>query len=249
MGTMPAGELAYALDRVGAAFAHHIGGAELARERDAGGMAAEEDNAFRAQALCSDDATEAHRAVTDDGDVFTGTDLGNHGCVVARPHDIRQREERGHQGVVLAHREGEQRSIRIGNPNCLGLRTIGSTVAEETNVDASGRQAFVTEDAGTVGKSEGHYHHISALHRAHFGADGFDHADRFVSHPLALIGWLHRPIRPQVAAADTGARYADQGVGGLDNGGVGNAFDPDVTRGMHDGCAHSDLPRHCLVAE
>ena len=82
------GELSYALDRLGTTFAHHIGGAKLAAKRTAVGMATEENDAFRTQALRRNDAAEGDRPVTHDGDDLAGADLGNNRRVVAGPHDV-----------------------------------------------------------------------------------------------------------------------------------------------------------------
>ena len=53
------GELADALDRLLAAFAHHVGGAERPRQRDPVGMAAEEDDLLGAPAPGGDHAAQA----------------------------------------------------------------------------------------------------------------------------------------------------------------------------------------------
>ena len=73
-------------------------------------------------------------------------------------------------------------------------------------------------------------------------ADGFDDADELVPDPLAAPARLHRPVRPEIAAADAGAGDADEGIGRLDEAGVGNVLDPDVAGAVDDGCAHGGLP-------
>ena len=89
LGTLSARELEDVLHRLGAAFTDHVGGAKLACERDAIRMAAKEDNAFGSKALRGNQPAQAYCAITDDGDAFSGTDLGDNGCVVARSHDVR----------------------------------------------------------------------------------------------------------------------------------------------------------------
>ena len=59
-------ELAYALDSLFAALADNVGRAELARQRDPVGVAAEHDDLLRAEAARGDHAAEADRAVADD---------------------------------------------------------------------------------------------------------------------------------------------------------------------------------------
>ena len=74
-----AGELAHALDRLVAALAHDVGGAELARQRDPVGVAAEDDDLLGAEALGGDHAAQADGAVADDGHRLAGADLrGDH---------------------------------------------------------------------------------------------------------------------------------------------------------------------------
>ena len=202
-------------------------------------MAAEKNDAFRPEALRRNDATEGHRPVTHDGDDLAGAYLRNNRRVMAGSfHDVGERQERRHQGIVCPGREGEQCSIRIRNANGFGLGTLVPIVAEEPKVYARGWQTFVAKDAGTVGNCKRHDDHIATPHGAYLGADRFDHADRLVPHSLTLIGRLHRPIGPQVAATDARPGNPDHRISGLDNGGVRNVFYPDIAGRMHHCCAH-----------
>src|SRR5581483_5320057 len=196
MGARPAGELAYTLDCLGAPFAHHIGRAEFARKSDAVGMTAKEDDTLCTEALGGYHATQAHSTVTYDSYAFPGANLCDRCRVVPRAHDIRKCEQRRHKGLVLPDRKREECSICIRNPNCLGLCAIVPGVAEKSQVDASGGQAFVTEHAGTIGDGKRHDYQIATLQPAYLATDGFDHPDRFVPHSLARFGALHRPVRP-----------------------------------------------------
>jgi hypothetical protein len=54
VGAEAAGELAYALHRLVAAFTHYVGGPELLRERDPVWMAAEENDPLRVEPSCGD---------------------------------------------------------------------------------------------------------------------------------------------------------------------------------------------------
>ena len=74
-------------------------------------------------------------------------------------------------------------------------------------------------------------------------ADLFDDADRFVAHRLTVFERSIRRVRPQVAAADAGAGDADDRVGRVDDGGVGDVLDTDVAGLVHDGCAHVISPQ------
>ena len=66
-------------------------------------------------------------------------------------------------------------------------------------------QSFVAEDAGAVGVGERHDDEIADFHGANVGADGFDDADRLVSHAATGIAVFHGLVRPEIAAADAGA--------------------------------------------
>jgi hypothetical protein len=59
-----------------------------------------------------------------------------------------------------------------------------------------------------------------------------------VPHATASFARLHRLVRPEIAAADPGVSYANEGVRGLDQVGVGDPLDTDVPGAIHDGCAH-----------
>ena len=67
-----AGQLAHALDRLLAALAHHVGGAELPGELDAVRVAAHDDDLLGAEPLRRDDAAQADGAVADHGDRAAG---------------------------------------------------------------------------------------------------------------------------------------------------------------------------------
>ena len=60
---------------------------------------------------------------------------------------------------------------------------------------------------------------------------------------------LHLLVRPQVAAADRGAADDDEGIGRLDQTGVGDILDADVAGAVHDGSAHVDSFSCCGFGE
>ena len=82
------GELAHALGRLFAAFAHDGCCAELTRELDPVGVTAHDDDLLGAEALRRDHAAQADGAVPDDGHGLAGADPGGDGRVMARPHHI-----------------------------------------------------------------------------------------------------------------------------------------------------------------
>jgi hypothetical protein len=59
-----------------------------------------------------------------------------------------------------------------------------------------------------------------AIANPRIGADGFDDADGLVSHPLAGVAGLHLVVRPEIAAADSGAADIYERVRRLDQAGV-----------------------------
>ena len=96
----------------------------------------------------------------------------------------------------------------------------------------------MAEDAGTVGVGERHYDELTNLDAANVGADVLDDADRLVAHVAPRVAGLHCLVRPEVAAADRGARDADQRVGRFDQSRVGDVLDPNVAGAVHDSCTH-----------
>jgi len=97
--------------------------------------------------------------------------------------------------------------------------------------------------AGAVGPQERRDDEVTDLHGADVGADRLDNADEFVSHALAGLAGFHRPVRPEIAAADGGAGDDDESVGRLDEAGVGDGLDTNVAGAVHDSCSHvGDYP-------
>ena len=129
------GELAHALDRLIAALADDVGGAELARQRGPVDVTPEEDDLLGAEAPGGDHPAQADGAVTDDGDRLSGADLGDDRSVMAGAHHVREGEKRWHQRVVLGDRQDEQGPVRMGHPEGFGLCSDVSG-AEERSVDA-----------------------------------------------------------------------------------------------------------------
>jgi hypothetical protein len=56
-------------------------------------MASKQDDPIGAQALRGDHTAQANRAIADDRDSFSGSDLRHASRVMSRAHDIRQREQ------------------------------------------------------------------------------------------------------------------------------------------------------------
>src|SRR5215208_1192509 len=60
-------------------------------------------------------------------------------------------------------------------------------------------------------------------------------------HPAALRVGRHFLIRPQIAAANTGARNREKCVSWLNDARVGNGFYADIARAIHKSSAHRFL--------
>ncbi len=100
----------------------------------------------------------------------------------------------------------------------------------------------MAERAGAVGGRERHHDDVALLDLGDLRSDVLDDADGLVAHRLPGFRVLHRRVRPQVAAADTGARNAHDRIGRFDDGRVRDVLDADIAGGVHDGCSHALQP-------
>ena len=88
MDAEAAGRCAHAFDRFLAALAHDVRRAECFRQRDAIGMATQNDDLFGAEALGGDDAAQADRAVADHGHFFSVVDSCHSRRMMAGSHHV-----------------------------------------------------------------------------------------------------------------------------------------------------------------
>ena len=179
-------------------------------------MASEDDDPLRAEAPCGDHSAQSNCTVADDGHRLPGTGLGRERGVVARRHDVREREQRRHQLVVRPHRQHDERAVRLRDPDGLTLAAVDAVEAVPAPVEARGVQPFAAEHAGSVRPHERRHHEVADLHRADLGADVLDDADELVAHSATGLGVLHLVVRPEIAPADRGAGEPDEGIGRLD---------------------------------
>src|SRR5206468_7197488 len=101
----------------------------------------------------------------------------------------------------------------------------------------------LAKDAGSVRPHERRDDEVAGSHGADLAAGVLDDADELVSHAASGLAGLHRLVGPEIAAADRGARDADDGVRRFDKAGVRDGLDPDVAGAVHDSCAHvEELP-------
>src|SRR5205085_803737 len=171
------GELAYALDGLVASLADDVRRAELLRNRDAVGMTAQEDDSLGAEAPGGDHAAQADGTVADDGHGLARPSLGAERGVLAGRHHIRQRQERRHQRVVSADREGDERAVGLWHAHRLALAAVDAVKAVSASMEARRLEPLSAEDARAVGPHEGCDNELPRLHRADVGADRLDDAD------------------------------------------------------------------------
>lgn len=202
MHVFAAGELADVLDGLLAALGDDVGGAELARERDAVLVAAHDDDLLGPEALGGDHTAQADGAVAHHGHPLAGADPGDHRRVVARPYHVREGQQGRHQRVVLADRQRIQRAVGQRYAHRLGLRPVIARVAEEADVHARGRQTLAAERAGAVGVRERHDDEVALLDLRDLRSDVLDHADGLMAHASAGLAARHLVVRMEVAAAD-----------------------------------------------
>jgi hypothetical protein len=158
--------------------------------------------------------------------------------MVPRAHHVRQRQERGHQRIVLANVQNKECAIGLRNAKGLGLRAVHAVVSEEAAVKTRGLQMVVTKLARAVRIGEGHRHQVAFFQCSNTGANFFHHSDSFVPHALRAVFGPPRMVRPKIASADAGARDPNQGVGLFLDRCVGHVLNANVARSLHDCCAH-----------
>jgi hypothetical protein len=161
--------------------------------------------------------------------------------VVARPHHVRKSQKRGHQRIVFAVRQDDERSVRLRDTHRLALAAVDSVLTVPASVQARGVQPLAAEHAGAIRPQERRDDKVAGLHGAYFGADVLDDADELVAHAAASLARLHRLVRPQIAAADCGVGDADERVGRLGEASIGDVLDTNVAGAVHGSCAHGYL--------
>ncbi len=124
---------------------------------------------------------------------------------MARPHHVREREQRRHQRVVFADGQDEERPVRQRDAHRFGLGSTDLSRAEESTVEARGVESLVAEDAGAVGVGERHHDDVADLYGADVGSDCLDDTDRLVAHgpaarPAGSIRLYGQRSLPQMQA-------------------------------------------------
>jgi hypothetical protein len=157
---------------------------------------------------------------------------------VAGAHHVGQRQQRGHERVVLADLQHDQRAVCLRDAHGFTLAAVDVAEAVPAAVQACALQPLLAEGAAAVRPQERRDDQVAGLDRPHVATDGLDDADELVAHAAACLGRLHRLVGPEVAAADPGAPDANQRVGGLDQAGVWDVLDTDVAGAVHQCGSH-----------
>ena len=188
--------------------------------------------------LAGEHAAQPDGAVADDGDGVAGPNPGGDGAVVPGAVHVGQRQQRRHQRRVRGDRKLDQGALGQRHPNRLALTGVHPGVAPAAAVAAGDLEPVRAEVAGVVRPHERRDDQVAGSEAGHLRADLLDDADELVAHAAALLAGGHRPVGPQVAAADAGGGDADDGVGGLAQHWVGHVLDTHVAGLIHDGCSH-----------
>jgi len=203
-------------------------------------VTAQHDDPLGAEPARGDDAAQADRAVPDDRHDLARADFGSQCGVMPRPHHVRECQERRHQRVIGSYGQCDQRPIGQRDPHRFALAAIELGAAPPAAVKTGGLQSLLAELASAVGPGKWSDDEVALLDRSDCGAEILDETDELVAHPVADLAGCHGVVRPQIAAADTGTRDANQGVGWLDESGVGNRLDAHIVRAVHHRCSHVD---------
>src|SRR3954464_11361696 len=96
---------------------------------------------------------------------------------------VAERQQRGHECVVLADRQCGERAVCLGDAHGFALAAVDVVGAVAAAVQALALQSLAAEDAGAVRPQEGRDDEVAHVDRLHVDADGFDDADELVAHP------------------------------------------------------------------
>ena len=189
MRAEPAGELLDLRDAVVAAFLDDVGGAELAGERLAVGVAGHGDDPLGAQLLGGEHAEQPDRAVADDGDGLARAGLGGDGGEPAGAEHVGGGQQRRDQvGVGLP-------GVATRVPSASGMRAYSAWVPIAPiglGVHAAGLVAGPADLAGVVGGEERADDEVADLDGRDVGADLVDDADVLVAHRRVVDGGRRR---------------------------------------------------------
>jgi hypothetical protein len=96
-------------------------------------------------------------------------------------------------------------------------------------------EATLAVRADIVGGSERADHELSELNRLHIAADLDHDASILMAHVLGPAYVVQAAICPKVGPADAGRRELDDGVGALEDPGLGDCFIANVADAVENG--------------
>jgi hypothetical protein len=121
---------------------------------------------FSTQSSSGDHATETNGAVSDYGCFGARVNSRSDGGVITGSHHVGEGEERWQRFFSAALWNDEERSIRLRNPERLGLSTRNVFRSEEAAMETRSVKSLLTELAGTIGECERHDRQVAGLERA-----------------------------------------------------------------------------------
>jgi hypothetical protein len=183
---------------------------------------------------------QAHGAVADHRDGFALRHACGDGGVVAGGEDVRERQHRCQQVVVLGLRQPHECAVGLRHPHGLTLAAVDAGLAPVAAVQARGLQALLAELAGVVGVLERRDDEVALAHARDVRAGLLDDAEELVADRPALLLRRHAAVRPEVAAADARPDDADHGVGRRDQLRVGHRLHADVAGAVDESRSHED---------
>jgi hypothetical protein len=237
------GEFQNDLGRSVAALDNNVRGPERPGQRLTGGVAAQGDDPLGAKTPGGEDAAQAHRAVSDDGDPAAGPNAGAHCRVVTRAHDIGEREQRTHRCLrVTGAGDADQGGVGEGHAHRFALASVDPVEAPEAAGDAGSRDAGAAVGAGAVAIRGRRDDQVTLGDTAHVGTRVLDHPDELVANRARLVRRL-AAVNPEVPAADACEHNADDGIGGFGDNRVRAVSDFDHAGRFEDRRTHGPRAR------
>lgn len=192
---------------------------------------------LRAEASGSQHRTQADRAVTNNGHRASLAHTSRYGGVVAGAHDVGQREQARHHGVVRLLWGRYQRAVGQRDSRAFPLRAVDQVPvlvgrAPVGAVQARRRDAVAAVEAGAVAQRERRDHEVTLLDRGDRRTYFFHYSDELVTDAAWLLRQLNTAIGPQVRAADAARDRAHHHIGRKLKSWLGDLVEPDVTRAV-----------------
>src|SRR6185437_10518313 len=180
---------------------------------------------------------QAYGARTDYSDGIPGFYLAvEHADLIGRGQDIAQHHERF---LVDTRRDRVKTVVGMGDAHVFGLGAVDQMSEYPPAIFAMGIDTFLAVLAGAVGGDAGDEHMIAFFEISHRRAHFLHYTHAFVPEGRArfYIGYFSLEDA-QVGTADSGAGYADEGVGGFGELWHRHFFELHLTRPAIDQCFH-----------